>query len=157
MAAMSSCLFSPFSPRPTQPFTPYSVTIGGVVRELHRGLLLALTAEVNATTLTQLIKCLGLLVANCPYHQLSAGYIARVTATLGRLSTHRGEGGRVGGYYQVQGKTTEGGLMLQEAVHPQCRWCKPLFSSYRPFPCRCECPSGVSYLLWCCYFHLPKP
>lgn len=84
------------SPQPTQSFTPYSVTIGGVVRELHRGLILALTAEANSTTLTQLIKCLGLLVANSSYHQLSAGYIARVTATLGRLSSHKGEGRRGG-------------------------------------------------------------
>lgn len=83
--------FWPSSPRSTQPFTPYSVTIGNVVREFHRGLLLALTAEPNSTTLTQIIRCLGLLVANCPYHQLSGGYIGRVTATLGRLSSHRGK------------------------------------------------------------------
>lgn len=80
----------PFSPRGSQPFTSYSVTVGCVVRELHRGLLLALTAEPNSTTLTQIIKALALLVANSPYHQLSEGYIGRVTATLGKLSNHRG-------------------------------------------------------------------
>lgn len=77
------------SPRSTQPFTPYSQTIGGVVREMHRSLLLALTAEPNNTTLTQIVKALSLLVANSPYHQLCVGYIGRVTASLGRLSNHR--------------------------------------------------------------------
>ena len=72
------------------------MTIGGVVRELHRSLLLALTAEPHHTTLTQLIKALGLLVANSPYHQLSEGYIGRVTASLGRLSYHKGVWSRVG-------------------------------------------------------------
>ncbi len=60
------------------------------MREMHRSLLLALTAEPNNTTLTQIVKALSLLVANSPYHQLCVGYIGRVTASLGRLSNHRG-------------------------------------------------------------------
>ena len=61
-----------------------------MVRELHRSLLLALAAEPHPTILTQLLKALGLLVANSPYHQLSEGYVGRVTASLGRLSDHKG-------------------------------------------------------------------
>ena len=62
-----------------------------MVRELHRSILLALTAEPHPTTLTQIIKALGLVVANSPYHQLSEGYISRVTAALGRLANYRGQ------------------------------------------------------------------
>ena len=48
----------PPRPLPGQPyaFTPYSATLGGVVRELHRSLLLALAAEHHHTTLTLAIK-----------------------------------------------------------------------------------------------------
>lgn len=79
-----------YRPRPTQAFTPYSITLGGVVQELHRTLLLALAAEPHHTSCTQLLKALGLLVTNTSYHQLSEGYLSRVTATLERISTHKG-------------------------------------------------------------------
>ena len=41
---------------PSRPFTPYSTTLGGVVRELHRCLLLAITAEPHPQTLSHIIK-----------------------------------------------------------------------------------------------------
>ena len=77
-------------PRPVQPFTPYSTTLGNIVRELHRSLLLALTAESHPTTLTQLIKTVAVLVANTPYHQLTDGYVTKVLATLLCFSRHKG-------------------------------------------------------------------
>ena len=86
-------------PRPAQPFTPYSTTLGNIVRELHRSLLLALTAESHSTTLTQLIKAVSVLVANAPYHKLSDGYLTKILATLHRFSRHKGE--RV--WYRITG------------------------------------------------------
>ena len=50
-------------PRPSQPFTPYSSTLGNVLRELHRSLLLALAAETHHTTTTQIIKVCPIVVA----------------------------------------------------------------------------------------------
>lgn len=79
-------------PRPLQPFTPYSSTLGTVIKELHRNLQLAMTTENHSNTLTQIIKALSLLVANTPYHQLTEGYIRRVTTDVQRYSTHRGQG-----------------------------------------------------------------
>ena len=67
------------------------MTLGSIVRELHRSLLLSLTAETHSTTLTQLIKATALLVANSPYHQLSEGYITKIATTLLRFSRHKGE------------------------------------------------------------------
>ncbi len=77
-------------PRPSQAFTPYSVTLGNIVQELHRSLLLAMATESQHNTLTQVVRTLAQLVANCPYHQLSDGYVRRVTVAIERYSTHRG-------------------------------------------------------------------
>lgn len=41
---------------PRQAFTPFSATLAASVRELHRGLLLALVAESSCQTLTQVLK-----------------------------------------------------------------------------------------------------
>ncbi|XP_064392489.1 HEAT repeat-containing protein 6-like isoform X3 [Halichondria panicea] len=76
-------------PRPSQAFTPYSVTLGNIVQELHRSLLLAMATESQHNTLTQVVHTLAQLVANCPYHQLSDGYVRRVTVAIERYSTHR--------------------------------------------------------------------
>jgi len=85
---------------------------------MHRTLALAIAAESHPTTLTRIIKaclctfcvtrglqelgdsihlsppsppqCLSLLVTNTPYHQLSKGYLSRVTSTLLPCTTHRG-------------------------------------------------------------------
>ena len=67
------------------------MTLGSIVRELHRSLLLSLTAETHSTTLTQLIKATALLTANSPYHQLSEGYVTKIATTLLRFSRHKGE------------------------------------------------------------------
>ena len=40
----------------SQPYTPYSYTLGAMLRELHWCLLLAATTETNPLTLTQIIK-----------------------------------------------------------------------------------------------------
>ncbi|KAG8451365.1 hypothetical protein GDO86_003536 [Hymenochirus boettgeri] len=59
-------------------FTPLSVTLASSIRELHRCLLLAIVAESSAQTLTQIVKCLGNLVLNTPYHRLKPGLLTRV-------------------------------------------------------------------------------
>lgn len=111
LAAADDC------PLPSQPFTPYSSTLGAVLKELHRCLLLALAAEPHHTTLTQTIKvaspasppwlspglsdcacllqCLSLLVTNTPYSQLSEGYITRVTSSLFPYTSNKGRKRRV--------------------------------------------------------------
>lgn len=43
---------------PRQAFTSFSTTLASSLRELHRSLLLALTAESSSQTLTQVIKVL---------------------------------------------------------------------------------------------------
>ncbi|KAL5477104.1 hypothetical protein EMCRGX_G023849 [Ephydatia muelleri] len=73
----------------SQPYTPYSYTLGSMVRELHWCLLLAATTETNALTLTQILKCLAILVLNTPYHQLSDGYVTRILGALPPSLNHR--------------------------------------------------------------------
>ena len=38
------------------PFTPFSVTLGYMIKEIHRCLMLALTTEQSPITTTQIIK-----------------------------------------------------------------------------------------------------
>ena len=49
-------LLSLFRPAAVLPFTPYSKTLGGVVQELHRNLLVSITTERHPLTLTHVLK-----------------------------------------------------------------------------------------------------
>lgn len=71
-------------------FTPFSSRLGGVLRELHHRLLLALGVEAQPVVLTRAVRCLAILTSSTPYHQLSSGYATRVLSALYPLSEHRG-------------------------------------------------------------------
>ena len=86
-----TCLYISGRPRPSQPFTPYSFTLGNVVRELHRVLLSALSVEPQQSNCTLLLKALCLLLTNTSYHQLTNSYLSQVTEVLEKMATHRGE------------------------------------------------------------------
>ncbi|CAG2053651.1 unnamed protein product [Timema podura] len=70
-------------------FTPWSVTVGNMVRELHRSLCLAVIAENSLSVLTQLLRCLAALVQNTPYHRLAPGLVTRVVSIVRRFITHK--------------------------------------------------------------------
>lgn len=78
-------------------FTPFSATLGAMVRELHRGLLLAVQLEGTSAALVQLLKCMAVLVANAPYSRLRKGYITRMAETAVSLLAHKGLAGKGGG------------------------------------------------------------
>ncbi|KAL3856514.1 hypothetical protein ACJMK2_011262 [Sinanodonta woodiana] len=76
-------------------FTPFSVILGSTIKELHRCLLLAMLAENFPITLTQLIKCLGTLIANVPYHRLRPGLLTRIVKQIRHFFNHRDPNVRV--------------------------------------------------------------
>ncbi|XP_037073402.1 HEAT repeat-containing protein 6-like [Pollicipes pollicipes] len=71
------------------PFTPYSVTMACLVKELHRGLLLALLAEKSPLTLAAVLRALATLVANAPYHRLRVGLLTKVSRHVRAFLSHR--------------------------------------------------------------------
>ncbi|XP_078681008.1 HEAT repeat-containing protein 6-like [Branchiostoma floridae x Branchiostoma belcheri] len=70
-------------------FTPYSVTLGSTVKEIHRCLLLALAAENNFHTLFYLLKCFATLIPNVPYHRLQPGLLTKVVRQIRPLLSHK--------------------------------------------------------------------
>ncbi|XP_048252221.1 HEAT repeat-containing protein 6-like [Haliotis rufescens] len=76
-------------------FVPFSAVLGSMIKELHRCLLLALVAENFPLALTQLIKCLGTLVMNVPYHRLHPGLLTRVIKQIRHFLNHRDPNVRV--------------------------------------------------------------
>ncbi|KAJ8386247.1 hypothetical protein AAFF_G00175670 [Aldrovandia affinis] len=74
---------------PRQAFTPFSATLAASLRELHRGLLLALLAESSSQTLTQVIKCLAHLVSNVPYSRLRPGLLSPLWKQIRPYVRHR--------------------------------------------------------------------
>ncbi|XP_074635862.1 HEAT repeat-containing protein 6-like [Acropora palmata] len=66
----------------SRPFTSFSVKLSGIVHELHRCLLQALMAETLATTKTQILKCLSILVLNSPYNRLKQGLLTKLVRQL---------------------------------------------------------------------------
>ena len=67
------------TPTTSHAFKAFSQTLGGIIKEVHSRLLLALKAERYSVTIVQILKCLTTIVANCPYQQLSGRYITKVT------------------------------------------------------------------------------
>ncbi|XP_043198699.1 HEAT repeat-containing protein 6-like [Amphibalanus amphitrite] len=71
------------------PFTPYSVTMACIVKELHRGLLLAALSEKSPLTLGSVLRALATLVANAPYHRLQPGLLTKVSRHVRAFLAHR--------------------------------------------------------------------
>uniref|UniRef100_A0A8C9WGS6 HEAT repeat-containing protein 6 n=1 Tax=Scleropages formosus TaxID=113540 RepID=A0A8C9WGS6_SCLFO len=105
---------------PRQAFTPFSVTLAGSLRELHRGLVLALVAESSSQTLTQVIKCLAHLVCNVPYGRLRPGLLKTLWQQIGPYVSHRDVNVRVssltllGAVVSAQAPLSEVRLLLQQ-------------------------------------------
>ncbi|XP_015237602.1 PREDICTED: HEAT repeat-containing protein 6 [Cyprinodon variegatus] len=74
---------------PRTSYTPFSFLLAAAIRELHRGLSLALLAETSSQTLTQVIKCLAFLVANAPYHRLRPGLLSLLWKQIRPYVRHR--------------------------------------------------------------------
>ncbi|XP_061595748.1 HEAT repeat-containing protein 6 [Cololabis saira] len=74
---------------PRTSYTPFSFTLATAVRELHRGLSLALLAETSPHTLTQVVKCLAFLVSNAPYHRLRPGLLSQLWKHIRPYVRHR--------------------------------------------------------------------
>ncbi|XP_029957461.1 HEAT repeat-containing protein 6 [Salarias fasciatus] len=74
---------------PRTSYTPFSLTLATTIRELHRSLSLALLAETSPQTLTQVIKCLGFLVSNAPYHRLRPGLLTQLWKQIRPHLRHR--------------------------------------------------------------------
>ncbi|CAG9838730.1 unnamed protein product [Diabrotica balteata] len=69
-------------------FTPFSVVLGLTIRELHKGLSLALV-ETSVPVLIQLLKCLGALVQATPYHKMSQGLITKIVRNVKPFIYHK--------------------------------------------------------------------
>nr|CAD7572416.1 unnamed protein product [Timema californicum] len=94
-------------------FTPWSVTVGNMVRELHRSLCLAVIAENSLSVLTQLLRCLAALVQNTPYHRLAPGLVTRVVSIVCRFITHKDS------KVQVSSLTVLGSVVAFEPSTPE--------------------------------------
>ncbi|KAG7484798.1 hypothetical protein MATL_G00054150 [Megalops atlanticus] len=103
-----------------QAFTPFSATLAASLRELHRGLLLALLAESSSQTLTQVIKCLAHLVSNVPYSRLRPGLLSPLWKQIRPYVRHRDVNVRVssltllGAILSAQAPLPEVQLLLQQ-------------------------------------------
>ncbi|KAG5900627.1 hypothetical protein JTB14_005905 [Gonioctena quinquepunctata] len=62
-------------------FTPFSVVLGLTVKEIHRGLSLALS-EMSVPVLIQVLKCFAALVQATPYHRMSPGLVTKVVRNV---------------------------------------------------------------------------
>nr|XP_057933217.1 HEAT repeat-containing protein 6 [Doryrhamphus excisus] len=98
---------------PRTSYTPFSFTLAGAVRELHRALSLALMAETSPQTLTQVIKCLAHLVSNAPYRRLKPGLLSSLWKQIRPYVRHRDVNVR------VSALTLYGALVTTQAPLPE--------------------------------------
>ncbi|XP_034231344.1 HEAT repeat-containing protein 6 isoform X2 [Thrips palmi] len=74
---------------PCGSFIPFSVSLGNMLRELHRSLALALAAENAVLALTQLLRVVAILVQNTPYHRLQPGLLTKIVRSVRPLTVHK--------------------------------------------------------------------
>ncbi|XP_069701845.1 HEAT repeat-containing protein 6 isoform X3 [Periplaneta americana] len=70
-------------------FTPFSVTVGNMVRGLHYSFCSALSTENSIPVITQLLKCLAALIQNTPYHRLDHGLLSKVVTSVSSYIGHK--------------------------------------------------------------------
>jgi hypothetical protein len=80
----------PYSSKNSILFTPFSVTVGNMVCELHHSLCLALATENSISVITHLLKCLAALIQNTPYHRLELGLITKLVESVQSYLEHKG-------------------------------------------------------------------
>nr|CAG8445665.1 6583_t:CDS:10 [Entrophospora candida] len=69
-------------------FTPLSIKLGVIVREIHSGLLQIISTETRPIVLVQLLKCCNVLINNVAYDRLSSGYISRIYYSTVKFLNH---------------------------------------------------------------------
>ncbi|XP_058066119.1 HEAT repeat-containing protein 6 [Anopheles bellator] len=77
------------SKKPLMSFTPFSVTLGNMVIETYAMMTQALAQESNLSVLTQLLKCLTVLVQATPFHRLRPGIATEFVTIVQPLVRHR--------------------------------------------------------------------
>lgn len=70
-------------------FTPFSMVLGLMIKELHKGICLALN-EKSVPVLVQLLKCLAALVQATPYHKMGQGLITKIVRNVKPFVYHKG-------------------------------------------------------------------
>lgn len=69
-------------------FTPFSVTLGLMIIELHRALCFALT-DNSSQVVTKVLKCLAALVQATPYHKMPRGLITKIVRNVKPFIYHK--------------------------------------------------------------------
>ncbi|PIK47712.1 putative HEAT repeat-containing protein 6 [Apostichopus japonicus] len=70
-------------------FTAFSQTLVSMIKEIHRCLQLSLAAETYGSNITQIIKCMSILVSNVPYHKLNKGLLNKVVRSMKPFYQHK--------------------------------------------------------------------
>jgi hypothetical protein len=130
-------LLSAADDRPLQScaFIPYSHWLGGILRDIHRVLLLAASTEANSKTLLQILKCISTLLANVPYGRLSEPYQTRMASSLKPLLAFRNVDVRVACF------TSFNSMLSNECGSDVKEWISRSVSPTLPEVCMEQLPS----------------
>ncbi|KAK3910632.1 HEAT repeat-containing protein 6 [Frankliniella fusca] len=109
---------------PSGSFIPFSVSLGNMLRELHRSLAQALAAENAVLALTQLLRVVAILVQNTPYHRLQPGLLTKIVRSVRPLTVHKDVN------IQVAALTVLGAVVAVLPSVPELTFClmKPRFA-----------------------------
>ncbi|XP_057658257.1 HEAT repeat-containing protein 6 isoform X1 [Diorhabda carinulata] len=88
LASSKLYLFQAENSDKSMSFTPYSVTLGLMIKELHKTLCFALM-ENSSPVLTQILKCLAALVQATPYHKMPRGLITKIMRNVKPFIYHK--------------------------------------------------------------------
>lgn len=98
----------------TTSFTPFSVILGNMIKELHKCLILALN-ENSVPVLLQVLKCLAALVQATPYTRLGPGLMKKIVRNVKEFVYHRDAN------VQVAALIVLGCVLASEPVIPETK------------------------------------
>jgi HEAT repeat-containing protein 6 len=70
-------------------FTPRSMTLALLIRELHQSLMVALLSEGDRATLCGILRVVGTIAVNVPYDRLPQGYVPILVEKCHHFMLHR--------------------------------------------------------------------
>lgn len=70
-------------------FMPFSIALGNMILSIYESLTQALSAESSLPVLTQILKCLGVLIQVTPFHRIDNGFVPSFVKYIRRLIYHK--------------------------------------------------------------------
>ncbi|KAL5274864.1 HEATR6 family protein [Megaselia abdita] len=91
-------------------FTPFSLSLGNMILTMYDQLTYGLSNENSIPVITQLLKCLSLLIQATPFHRLKSGFVPNFVKELRKLVHNKDPSVVVGSLISIEFLVSSSGI-----------------------------------------------